>query len=278
MRTATGSLTAHACDVTVVNGYKAPCPLREFVEGCVFQCGDTANCEEVRSGADTTRLCYSLHHIHCSKICCMAACTSDCTLHHVQCMNNTEPILITPTAEACQVACAKHQQCAAFQWVGVGDNESATARHHQCSFKCAGAVTPGRTQCSLGHKVGTAGGSYICGPKHNDSSAPAPPGPPPPTKPTGPPCPVPFGLTGEYVSVATLCFCYILAIECPATLEWKPCCRKSFMFFLSQFVALGGSVEAGTDHARAGNTGTSRHDLICQPWCLFNLTADIGAA
>lgn len=211
MRTATGLLTAHACDVTVVNGYKAPCPLREFVEGCVFQCGDTANCEEVRSGADTTRLCCSLHHIHCSTICCMAACTSDCTLHHVQCMNNTEPILITPTAEACQAACAKHQQCAAFQWVGVGDNESATARHHQCSFKCAGAVTPGRTQCSLGHKVGTAGGSYICGPKHNDSSAPAPPGPPPPTKPTGPPCPVPFGLTGEYVSVATLCFCYILA-------------------------------------------------------------------
>lgn len=37
----------------VVNGYKAPCPLGEFVEGCVFECGDTANCEEVRSGTDT---------------------------------------------------------------------------------------------------------------------------------------------------------------------------------------------------------------------------------
>ena len=179
----------------VVSGYKAPCPLRDFVEGCIVQCGDTANCEE--------------------------------------CMNNTEPILITPSAAACQAACAQHQQCAAFQWIGVGDNESATARHHQCLFKCAGAVTPGRTQCSLGHKMGTAGGSYICGPKHNDSSAPAPPGPPPATKPTGPPCPVPFGLSG-------------------------------------------GRVEAGTDHARAGNTGASRHDLICKPWCLFNLTADIG--
>ena len=111
-------------------------------------------------------------------------------------MNNTEPVLITPTAEACQAACAKHQQCAAFQWIGVGDNTSATTRHHQCLFKCAGAVTNGRTQCSLGHAMGTAGGSFICGPKRNDSNAPAPPGPPPPTKPTGPPCPVPFGLTG----------------------------------------------------------------------------------
>lgn len=114
-------------------------------------------------------------------------------------MNNTEPVLITPTAEACQAACAKHQQCAAFQWIGVGDNESATTRHHQCLFKCAGAVTPGRTQCSLGHAMGTAGGSFICGPKRNNSNAPAPPGPPPPAKPTGPPCPVPFGLTGAQI-------------------------------------------------------------------------------
>ena len=190
----------------MVNGYKAPCPSREFVEGCVFQCGDTANCEEVRRGADTC-LSDSLHDIIVPwRLVHRLSFYSRCTLHHVQCMNNTEPILITPTAEACQVACAKHQQCAAFQWVGVGDNESATARHHQCLFQCAGAVTPGRTQCSLGHKMGTAGGSYICGPKHNDSSAPAPPGPPPPTKPTGPPCPVPFGLTGEYVGVFILAF------------------------------------------------------------------------
>ena len=38
----------------------------------------------------------------------------------------------------------------------------------------------------------------------------------------------------------------------------------------------GGTVEADTDHARAGNTGAPRHDLVCKPWCLFNLTADIG--
>ena len=35
-------------------------------------------------------------------------------------------------------------------------------------------------------------------------------------------------------------------------------------------------MEPGTDHARAGSTGAARHDLICKPWCLFNLTADIG--
>ena len=62
-------------------GYKAPCPTREFVEGCVFACGDAANCEE--------------------------------------CMNNTEPILITPTAAACQAACVEHTSCAAFQWIGA---------------------------------------------------------------------------------------------------------------------------------------------------------------
>jgi hypothetical protein len=63
------------------NGYKAPCPMREFVEGCVFACGDPSNCEE--------------------------------------CMNNTEPVLITPTAAACQLACVQHKSCAAFQWIGA---------------------------------------------------------------------------------------------------------------------------------------------------------------
>ena len=46
---------------------------------------------------------------------------------------------------------------------------------------------------------------------------------------------------------------------------------------LIQLSHTGGSVEAGTDHARAGNLAArGRHDLICKPWCLFNLTADIG--
>eukprot|EP01043_Picozoa_sp_COSAG02_P128258 COSAG02_NODE_65709_length_257_cov_0.784810_1_plen_70_part_10 len=45
----------------------------------------------------------------------------------------------------------------AFCAAGVGDNASATTKHHQCIFKCAGAVTPGRVQCSLGHKMGMVG-------------------------------------------------------------------------------------------------------------------------
>ena len=65
----------------------------------------------------------------------------------------TRPVLITPTAEACQAACAKDKRCAAFQWIGMGDDESPT-KHHQCLFKCAGAVGAGRTQCSLGHAMG----------------------------------------------------------------------------------------------------------------------------
>ena len=43
----------------------------------------------------------------------------------------TRPALITPTSEACQAACAKDKRCAAFQWIGVGDDESPT-KHHQC--------------------------------------------------------------------------------------------------------------------------------------------------
>ena len=94
---------------------------------------------------------------------------------------------------------------------------------HTQLFKCEGAVTAGREQCSLGHPMGTGGGAFVCGPKVNNSEAP--PSPKPPAS-TAAKCPVPFGLTG-------------------------------------------GSVEPGTDHARAGNTGSSVHELTCKPWCLF---------
>ena len=30
------------------------------------------------------------------------------------------------------------------------------------------------------------------------------------------------------------------------------------------------------DFRRAGGVEGARHDLTCNPWCLFNLTADIG--
>ena len=33
-------------------------------------------------------------------------------------MNQTRPPLITPTAAACQAACAKEPRCAEFQWIG----------------------------------------------------------------------------------------------------------------------------------------------------------------
>ena len=38
----------------------------------------------------------------------------------------------------------------------------------------------------------------------------------------------------------------------------------------------GGRIEEGTDHARADGIHGTRHDLVCKPWCLFNLTSDIG--
>ena len=38
-----------------------------------------------------------------------------------------------------------------------------------------------------------------------------------------------------------------------------------------------GVIEPGTDHARANGLNKGlRFDLACKPWCLFNLTDDIG--
>jgi hypothetical protein len=38
----------------------------------------------------------------------------------------------------------------------------------------------------------------------------------------------------------------------------------------------GGLLETNTDHARAGGVMGSVFELTCNPWCLFNLTDDIG--
>jgi hypothetical protein len=38
----------------------------------------------------------------------------------------------------------------------------------------------------------------------------------------------------------------------------------------------GGVLEEGTDHARAGGLRGGVFQLTCNPWCLFNLTDDIG--
>merc|ERR1712166_1078362 len=82
----------------------------------------------------------------------------------------------------------------------------------------------------------------VCGPKVNNSNAPLPP-PAPPTPPPLPPllqCPVPFGSSG-------------------------------------------GQLEDGTDHTRApgqAGSGLAGSEIVtaltCNPWCLFNLTDDIG--
>jgi hypothetical protein len=165
-----------------------------------------------------------------SRFCGRFACGSSSNNCELCFGNATRPPLVTASAAACQAACEQDANCAAFQWIGTGDEQPPTL-HHQCLFKCEGAVSPGRTQCTLGHKLGSSGGDWWCGPKHNDSSAPAPP--PSPPLPPGPPplaCPVPFGLSG-------------------------------------------GQLEAGTNHARAGSTGAPRHDLLCRPYCLFNLTS-----
>ena len=37
-----------------------------------------------------------------------------------------------------------------------------------------------------------------------------------------------------------------------------------------------GKLEAGTDHARAAGLKGNEEELVCKPWCLFNLTSDIG--
>ena len=176
-------------------GYLAPCPAREIVSGCQFECG---------SKFDNCEACFG---------------------------NATRPVLTTPTAAACQAACSEHNMCGAFQWIGVGTNSTPGQKHHQCIFKCAGALSGG-DKCRVGLVPNEPGWSWVCGPKHNDSHAP--PLPPPPSTPApAPPCPVPFGLSG-------------------------------------------GELETGTDHARADGIDGSIHELTCDPWCLFNLTSDIG--
>ena len=180
------------------NGYKAPCPARGILGGCAVSCGAKShNCAE---------------------------CLGNQTL--------PDPPLITASAAECQAACAADAKCGFFQWMGdANGNQSGTLRH-QCIYKCAGAMNPGVEQCIIGREPGASGGSWACGPKHNDSHAPSPPPPPAPPAPT-PPCPVPFGLTT-------------------------------------------GRLEAGTDHARADGLKGTVTELVCDPWCLFNLTSDLG--
>ena len=38
----------------------------------------------------------------------------------------------------------------------------------------------------------------------------------------------------------------------------------------------GGVVEPDTDHARSTSIGRSVFEVACKPYCLFNLTSDIG--
>ena len=192
----------------VPEGRMAPCPTHGFITGCQIKCSD--------SGSDPSK-------------------SGGC----VECYPSapSKP-LITDTAVECQAACAADSQCHEFAWIGIG-NDVAPTLHHQCLFKCSGAVAANRTDCSVGHTMGHAGGAWVCGPKHNATGPPPPPPPPLPPPPPSPPgslCPIPLGLTG-------------------------------------------GVVEEGTDHARAPSgthTGMPRHDLTCKPWCLFNLTSDIG--
>ena len=155
----------------------------------------------------------------------------------------TTPPLITATAGACQAACLEEPRCGAFQWIepstATTDAARAGMQHNQCIFKCVGAVAPiGRGECRIGMKTFFG----VCGPKVNNSNAPLPP-PAPPTPPPLPPllqCPVPFGSSG-------------------------------------------GQLEDGTDHTRApgqAGSGLAGSEIVtaltCNPWCLFNLTDDIG--
>ena len=181
------------------DGYRAPCPGRGILAGCAVQCPpSTHNCQ--------------------------------------QCLGNQSlpsPPLITATAAECQAACAGDKACGFFQWLGEANGNRSGALRHQCVFHCVGAMNPGTEQCTIGHDpLSSPRGSWACGPKHNDSSAPPPPPAPAPPAPT-PQCPVPFGLTT-------------------------------------------GKLEAGTDHARANGLEGAVAELACKPWCLFNLTSDIG--
>lgn len=55
------------------------------------------------------------------------------------------------------------------------------------------------------------------------------------------------------------------------TIGWPQPAAKPVPFGLS-----GGEIEPGTDHARAPGTKGNLYELVCVPYCLFNLTADIG--
>jgi hypothetical protein len=99
--------------------------------------------------------------------------------------------MVTATAEACQALCAQDKQCGEFEWWGSSG---------KCVFHCPGTNNPGSTQCVIGQVKANAG--MVCGPAHNDSSAPAPP-PAPPAPPPSPECPVPFGLSGGVLEAGT---------------------------------------------------------------------------
>lgn len=95
-------------------GYSADCPTHGFVEGCRFSCG---------AKFDNCQACFG---------------------------NVTAPPLITATAEICQAACVKDAHCGAFQWIGIGGTAPGSM-HHQCIFKCVGAVQPaGKHECTIG--------------------------------------------------------------------------------------------------------------------------------
>ena len=47
-------------------------------------------------------------------------------------------------------------------------------------------------------------------------------------------------------------------------------------FGAGKWNGFGGKVEPGTDHARAPGVSGSVFELACDPFCLFNLTADLG--
>merc|ERR1740117_2715424 len=145
--------------------------------------------------------------------------------------------MTTDTPEACQALCAENKACGEFQWIKVGSNATTGAALKH--HQCI-------FHCQGTNNPGSA--QCVLGIKENAPFSEAVCGPqrnnsnapPPPPAPPSPPAPSPL-------------------FPCPVP------------FGLSS-----GVLEEGTDHARADGIQGSIHELLCNPWCLFNLTSDIG--
>ena len=183
----------------------------------------------------------------------MVGCALNCgaSSHNCQeCFQNQtlpNPPLITATPAECQAACAADKKCGYFQWMGTANEGSGNEKKKKSS---TGLIQSKPNQC-----IFKCSGAMkpdqptveqcIVGRKTGAPGGSWACGPKrndssakPTPPPPAPPAPTP---------------------QCPVP-----------------FGLTTGVLEAGTDHARANGLKGNVEELICKPWCLFNLTSDLG--